>query len=306
MAKRNGKNNNQDLVSLLLDASWQLNVVLAVVVFVAMRWLIPATVHAPILALLVAMTSGFAIFPAVFFLLMAVASYIRNKKATNIHIRVVPPSFSSQNSTTIVPPNSSLNNNWVLPTENTNDTKSRSPEWSVELLKSLEWKRFEMLAAEYFLILGKRVETFSHGADGGIDARIYAHNSNILEYAIQCKAWRGMVGVKEIRELFGVMAHESARKGIFMATGIFSDDAKKFAADHSNKLFLIDGQKFVSMIGNLPEEKKTKLLAFALEGDFTTPTCATCGIKMVWRSKGNFWGCSNFPRCKSTLNVAHA
>ena len=115
-----------------------------------------------------------------------------------------------------------------------------------------------------------------------------------------------MVGVKEIRELFGVMAHESAGKGIFMTTSTFTDDAKKFATAHSDKLFLIDGKKFISMIGNLPREKKTKLLAFATEGDYTTPTCASCGIKMVERSssKGKFWGCSNYPKCKSTLRVA--
>ena len=115
-----------------------------------------------------------------------------------------------------------------------------------------------------------------------------------------------MIGVKPIRELFGVMAHESAGKGIFMATSRFSEDAIKFAAEHSNKLFLVDGEKFLLMLLKLPEDKQQKLLAYVTEGDYTTPTCASCGIKMVWRSKGNFWGCSNYPRCKSTLRVAQA
>jgi hypothetical protein len=44
--------------------------------------------------------------------------------------------------------------------------------------------------------------------------------------------------------------------------------------------------------------------------DKPTPTCPSCGIKMVLKTvyKGNnsgkeFWGCSNYPRCKNTFKV---
>ena len=152
------------------------------------------------------------------------------------------------------------------------------------------------------------IDTAFYGADGGVDARVYVNGSNVLEYAIQCKAWKKIVGVKEIRELFGVMVHESAGKGAFMATSTFSDDAKSFAAEHSDKLFLVDGEKFISMLLKLPQDKQKILLSFATEGDYTTPTCASCGIKMVLRNgaKGDFWGCINFPKCNSRLWVAQA
>jgi restriction system protein len=186
-------------------------------------------------------------------------------------------------------------------------TKPGITDWSLELLQSLEWKRYEMLCAEYFRILGKRVETIAKGADGGIDARIYAKNSDVLEYAIQCKSWSRMIGVKEIRELFCVMAHESAGKGIFMSTSLFSNDAKEFAAEHKDKLFLIDAELFLSMLSNLPDAKRKVLLDFATEGDYLTPTCASCGIKMVRRpgKAGEFWGCMNYSRgCRSTFKIA--
>jgi restriction system protein len=116
------------------------------------------------------------------------------------------------------------------------------------------------------------------------------------------------VRISGATSLFGVMAHESAGKGIFMSTSWFSDDAKQFAADHDHKdkLFLIDGEKFLSMILNLPEEKLKALLNFATEGDYTTPSCASCGTKMIRRTGkgGGFWGCKNYPRCHSTLKVA--
>jgi len=90
-----------------------------------------------------------------------------------------------------------------------------------------------------------------------------------------------------------------------MATSTFSDDAQQFAKAHNDKLFLIDGAKFVSLLSALPRDKRKQLLEFATEGDYTTPSCASCGIKMVRRSgkAGEFWGCQNYPRCKSTLKM---
>lgn len=297
MGKRRGRNSNGNIVTVLADAPWQFNVVLAGVAFAVMRWIIPSLVHSPFLTPLAKMLSVLAPLAAVFILLIAVASFIRNKKHSP---SATYPSY--ERTYTNIPTNTDS----TLFTVRATPKQSLPTEWSIELLRKLEWKRFEMLCAEYFRILGKRVETVNHGADGGIDARIYAKSSNELEYAIQCKAWGNMIGVKPIRELFGVMAHESAGKGIFMATSRFSEDAIKFSAEHSNKLFLVDGEKFLSMLLKLPEDKQQKLLAYITEGDYTTPTCASCGIKMVWRSKGNFWGCSNYPRCKSTLRVAQA
>jgi len=181
--------------------------------------------------------------------------------------------------------------------------ESKSAEWSLDLLRALEWKRFEEVCAEYFRQLGTLAKTTKFGADGGVDIRTYSSKDHSIVHVIQCKAWSYRVGVKEVRELFGVMIHQAAPKGILMTTSVFSGDAVAFAKKQGSRLFLIDGPKFISMIGGLPEAKRKHLLSFATEGDYTTPTCASCGIKMIWREKGEFWGCKNYPRCKSTLRV---
>jgi hypothetical protein len=53
-----------------------------------------------------------------------------------------------------------------------------------------------------------------------------------------------------------------------------------------------------------PEQQRA-LLERVDEGGYWRPTCASCGQKMVSRSprKGgkDFWGCADFPRCRSTL-----
>ena len=40
-------------------------------------------------------------------------------------------------------------------------------QWTPELLKRLEWRRFEELCAAYFEALGFRVELAANGAEGG-------------------------------------------------------------------------------------------------------------------------------------------
>ena len=55
-------------------------------------------------------------------------------------------------------------------------------------------------------------------------------------------------------------------------------------------------------------EKALELLRFATQGDFLTPTCPTCALKMIPRKSTThgrkFWGCRNYPACKQTLSKA--
>lgn len=176
--------------------------------------------------------------------------------------------------------------------------------WSLELLRDIEWKRFEDLSAEYYREKGVRCETTSLGADGGIDLKLFQDDSGKPTTIVQCKAWgTQLVGVKPVRELRGVMASEAIDKGFFMTSGGFTKDAKEFAK--TNRITLIDATLFLMMIKRLPQESQDRLLDFATKGDYTTPTCPSCGIKMVKRDskRGVFWGCSRYPRCKQTLKI---
>lgn len=179
--------------------------------------------------------------------------------------------------------------------------------WSLELLNQLEWKRFEQLCAEYFRELGFRAEVAREGADGGVDIHLHTGESSAPGILVQCKAWRTYkVGIKQIRELFGVMAADQVREGIFVTTGAFTGEAKAFA-DGKN-VHLIDGADLLAKLRTLEPERQEALLRLATEGDYTTPTCPSCGVKMVQReaSAGGepFWGCPNFPRCRTTLSIA--
>lgn len=180
-----------------------------------------------------------------------------------------------------------------------NAPSPKPTEWSIELLRQIEWKRFEELTAAYFREKTFRTETLRAGADGGIDVKLFIKDKTEPFAIVQCKAWNSQkVGVKPVRELLGVMAHEKVAKGIFATTGDYTQEAIAFAKE--NPLNLITGEMLLKGILALPDDAKARLLNVATDGDYTTPSCPSCGIKMVRRSsdRGAFWGCSNFPRCK--------
>jgi restriction system protein len=178
--------------------------------------------------------------------------------------------------------------------------------WDIELLKSLEWKRFEEVCKELLILKNYDAELTEIGPDNGIDIKIY-HNHKLIAFA-QCKAWTKKVGVKEIRELYGVMASKKIEHGLFFTTSQFTEEAIKFGKEGNIKI--IDGNLFITQIKALPVTHQKSLYTFATSGDYTTPTCARCNTKMVMRTAqktgNNFWGCQNFPRCRSTLPMKKA
>ena len=168
----------------------------------------------------------------------------------------------------------------------------------------LEWKRFELLCAEYYEAVGFKTETLDAGPDGGIDIKLFKLDPTKPLAIVQCKAWNTtQVGVKEIRELLGVMAHKQIGRGIFATTGTYTKDAIDFGA--TSPIQLLDGPTLTNKILDLPLEKQNALLQFAFEGDYRTPSCASCGVKMLARDskRGAFWGCPHYPHCKTTLRM---
>lgn len=173
--------------------------------------------------------------------------------------------------------------------------------WSIDVIHDIEWKRFEDLCQKFYETSGIRSETTALGPDGGIDILLYQDDTGKPTAIVQCRALgEHLVGVRPIRELLGVMTHEKIGKAFFMTSGHFANDAKMLAS--SNRITLIDGDMLLIMIRRLPAAAQKGLLEFATEGDYMTPTCPSCGIKMKHAAgkSGNpdFWACHNYPRCR--------
>lgn len=120
-------------------------------------------------------------------------------------------------------------------------------------LKGLKPWEFEEYIAQLYSKLGYKTERVGGGYDGGVDVMA---EKNGIKYYIQCKKYiTSTVGVKEIREFYGVLVDHTAQgKGIFITTNIFSSEAEYFSKD--KPIELIDGQKLVRLIRQLEKTSK--------------------------------------------------
>jgi len=173
--------------------------------------------------------------------------------------------------------------------------------WSMDLLKGMEWKRFEELCLEFWLIKGYPASLTGPGADGGVDIVIADRADANKAFAIaQCKSRSQRIGVEPVRALWGSKDHFKAALAIFYSVSGFSPDATAFA--EGKHLKLIDGDVLLEQIGKLPAHDQIALLAKITRGDYTTPSCPKCEIKLVKRPGGggrpDFWGCKNFRACR--------
>ncbi len=172
---------------------------------------------------------------------------------------------------------------------------------NIETVGNLNWKEFEELISEIYRRQGYFVlENPNEGADGGVDLRLRKDGKKIY---VQCKHWKErQVGVKVVRELYGVMMAKSADEGVAVTYGTFTQEARDFATD--KPISLVDGKRLVGLIA---EVQKTPKLSIP---EKSQKTCPKCGSGMVLRTakRGShagqkFWGCTGYPGCRTVLQA---
>jgi restriction system protein len=134
---------------------------------------------------------------------------------------------------------------------------------------------------------------------------------------VQCKQWKArQVGVAIVRELYGVIAARGAAGGYVITSGVFTDEARRFA--DGREIGLIAGDQLAKVIA---EQSVGSARSVAPQANRITapgereppassskvPVCPQCGSIMVRRTarKGaqagsTFWGCPQFPKCRGT------
>jgi restriction system protein len=170
---------------------------------------------------------------------------------------------------------------------------------------SMTWSQLEDLVGQTYQRLG--YEVVRRGGpqpDGGVDLELHRAGERVL---VQCKHWKSwQVGVKPVRELWGVAASEGAARAIFVTTGTYTQAARSFAADKA--LELLDGSALAGLVraaGSAPDAQQ----AAAVTNQIAV-VCPRCGQPMVRRiarhgpnSGQAFWGCSDYPACRGTLPI---
>jgi restriction system protein len=182
--------------------------------------------------------------------------------------------------------------------------KFDSRKWTPELLKNLDWRRIEETCAAYFETQGFTTRVTLSTSGGPADIGLCAGGSDTVSILLHCKAWDAYrVGIKPLHALRDAMAAAGVGEGLLITSSRFTNEAAAFAAKQNIKL--IDGAALLAKLAELPPAQALALLKFATQGDFLTPTCPYCSIKMIARNSTQggkkFWGCINYPRCKQTF-----
>lgn len=96
---------------------------------------------------------------------------------------------------------------------------------------------------------GDKIRHTGESGDHGIDGVISADELGLEEICIQAKRWDSSVGPKDVRDFVGALARTSTRKGIFITTSSFTEEARAAASNlGGTRVILIDGDKLVKLM----------------------------------------------------------
>ncbi len=179
-------------------------------------------------------------------------------------------------------------------------------------IRALPWRRFETLVAEAYRRQGYAVHgNIGDGPDGGVDLTLKKDGNLVL---VQCKQWKAFkVGVSVVREMYGVMTARHAHGAIVITSGLFTQEAKNFAA--GKLIDLVGGRQLAELLRSVqpipspsPDSRPATPASVSAPAHSGQKHCPQCGQPMVLRAAQRgpqagqrFWGCSQFPRCRSTL-----
>ena len=85
--------------------------------------------------------------------------------------------------------------------------------------------------------------------DGGIDGIIKEDKLGLDVVYIQAKRWdTNVIGRPEIQKFVGALYGQRAKKGVFITTSNFTQDAKNYVLRIDIKVVLIDGQELAQLM----------------------------------------------------------
>ncbi len=108
---------------------------------------------------------------------------------------------------------------------------------------ALDPAEFEIWIGMMFQLNGFRVRNTQYSGDHGVDIEVSRPPVNTG--LVQCKRYRGTVGERVVRELYGTLIHERGDRAWLATTGAISRQAREWAAGKPIELW--DGQKLVEL-----------------------------------------------------------
>lgn len=127
----------------------------------------------------------------------------------------------------------------------------------LQKLKSVSPSYFEEIVVELLVKMGyggsiqDAGKAIGKSGDGGIDGIIKEDKLGLDVIYIQAKRWENVIGRPEVQKFVGALAGQRAKKGVFITTSHFTNEAIAYAKQMDVKIILIDGEDLAQyMIDN--------------------------------------------------------
>ena len=128
-----------------------------------------------------------------------------------------------------------------------------------ELLEKIlenTWHFFEDLVIDLMVKMGygstriKIGNSIKRNNDEGIDGIIYQDKLGLDLIYLQAKMWKekASIGRPEIQKFVGALHGQKAKKGVFITTSNYTNEAKDFAKNIESKIILIDGNALTNLM----------------------------------------------------------
>lgn len=121
-------------------------------------------------------------------------------------------------------------------------------------VKSCSPSFFESLVVELLVKMGyggsikDAGRSIGRSGDEGIDGIIKEDKLGLDVIYIQAKRWENVVGRPEIQKFVGALAGQGAKKGVFITTSRYTNDARDYQPRNETKIVLIDGEQLADLM----------------------------------------------------------
>lgn len=182
---------------------------------------------------------------------------------------------------------------------------------SADALARISPDDLEKLVAEGFRREGYLVvERAGAQHQGCVDLELFMGRDR---YLVQCRRWQEpAVDARAVRELYVAISTERAVGGFIVASGKFTDEARKMAMGRSIRIVPADslGRLMKTVGTSCSGEVATPPVFSRRSDDPAPPACPRCGKVMMARTTRQDgtvvqldWCCTSFPACQGSRGV---
>jgi len=135
--------------------------------------------------------------------------------------------------------------------------KLRDLKEEIQSIQELSWQVFKGIVAEAYSRSGYIIlENSAFTADPSIDLVM---RKGAKLYLLQCRYWQNRkLGIREVKNLLSLMHTKQASGAFLLTTGIFTNEARHFAA--GRPVNLVDGIELVELLSKAPNTPPSELL----------------------------------------------